>query len=691
MSPSGKQDVVPEMDHRTPFLAASDTSLEGNSDIQVEAGERWMFEAVLCWLLFHVYCCFMNDETLKDRCVTGRRSQAATSWGRAFALWACTLFCLPVLASTWYVRPDGGTRYTAGMPKGQCDGTADVAYPGSGTDRHCAFKDVRSLWQDGSYANGKPPANGWVGHGGDTYLIRGSIGTGSTYRIGWNSPGGSYDKATDLYWGLQGDPYGSGIPSPPSGTAAQHTRVLGENYASCHAASAKTQLHGGYGVAAVLSLAGSSFVDVACLDITDFSACGRAGQAKKCSNSIGTLSDYAGSGIVLSTASTQDTLTDVHIHGLAGNGMYGPTGDGMVFSYLDLIGNAGSGWNADLGNGTTGTGSLQIDHFNISWNGCAEEYPVVDKEPYGDCTDDSSGGYGDGFGTATVDSHPAWNVTFDQGVVFNNTQDGLDALHIGGTGSSMTVAHVLAYGNMGQQVKVGGAAGTLLDNRIVTNCNALRQRIPGTPPGYNANLSDFCRAADTGVLVTVNDQVPLRFRSNVIYSASLTAVEVECATAECTSAAKIDFRDNTFIGFRNDKASGYPNGGRGDFSNPIYLGTTTNPFKNAGSVYSGNVTFHPVDEWKCPAAGETRAVCGDPHRVDETWHLYGYGDMSPKGGAQPAAGLEGTEPDPPNANALVADQSSAPPPRLRVRAAECLCAGVLAFSAWRGIRYLQSR
>ena len=58
--------------------------------------------------------------------------------------------------------------------------------------------------------------------------------------------------------------------------------------------------------------------------------------------------------------------------------MIGPTGTGMVFSYLDLLGNASSGWNADAGDGSTGTGSLLVQHFNISWNGCAEEYPAVD-------------------------------------------------------------------------------------------------------------------------------------------------------------------------------------------------------------------------------------------------------------------------------------------------------------------------
>ncbi|MGI4827574.1 MAG: hypothetical protein ACRYFU_05205, partial [Janthinobacterium lividum] len=154
-----------------------------------------------------------------------------------------SLACAPAWGATWYVRPDGGTRFSTEMPKGQCDGTADVAYPGSGTNRHCAFKDIRYFWQDGSYPNPSLPAYGWIGKGGDTYLIRGSLATGVSYRIGWNNPASSHDTSGQ-YWGRQGDPYASGVPAPPSGTAEQHTRILGENYASCHAASAKTQLHG---------------------------------------------------------------------------------------------------------------------------------------------------------------------------------------------------------------------------------------------------------------------------------------------------------------------------------------------------------------------------------------------------------------------------------------------------------------
>jgi hypothetical protein len=558
----------------------------------------------------------------------------------------CLLFlsfmCSSMYGETWYVRRDGGTRYSAKATKGQCDGTADAAYRGKGTNQHCAFNDVRDLWTDGTYttsnAQSSFPSYGWVGAGGDTYVIRGSIGDGVSYRVGQNGP-----NPGDGF-GLAGDPFGAGAPPPFSGTANQHTKILGGNYESCHSASARTQLHGGYGVGVVLSMAGVSYVDVACLDITDFAGCGRAAQTHGCKSDF-PLDDYAGNGISWSNASTHDTLTDVRIHGLASAGMIGPVGDGMVFSYLDILGNAAAGWNADSGNGTTGSGSLLVEHYQIGWNGCAEEYPISHDVPYQDCTDDESGGYGDGFGTTTIASNPAWNVHFDQGSVFYNTQDGLDALHIGGKGSSMTVTNTLAYGNMGQQIKVGGSTGNVSNSRIVTNCNALRQAIPGTPSGYNSRLKDFCRAADTGVVLTVNDGSTTIFENNILYSASTTAIEVDIASSCSTAMCLMKYQNNIFIGFLNNAANGYPSGGTGGYSNLMYLQDGMKAFSNPGSSFSQNTTYHQSRNWSCPATQlrETRASCGDPHLKDQTWHLYGYGDMTRTGasGATAPAGTGG--------------------------------------------------
>ena len=539
--------------------------------------------------------------------------------------------------TTWYVRTDGGTRYTAARisngQSGQCDGQGDAAYPGTGTNQHCAFSDVRYLWTDGTYNN-----MAWVGQGGDTYIIRGSIADGVSYRIGWQNNSNAYDPATDNYWGIAGNPYGSGMPAPPSGTAAVHTRILGGNYGSCHTQTARTQLHGGYGVSQVIDLTGTSYVEMQCLDVTDFSACGRSAQTFTCNTNIGSLDDYASIGVNQTNTTTNLTISDMRIHGTAGSGLYGPNGNGNTYSYIEIIGNAASGWNAD--NGTTGIGSALFQHYNISWNGCAEEYPIVDALPYADCTDDNSGGYGDGFGTATLTATVPWNISFDQGLVSYNTQDGLDALHLTGVGSSMTITRTLSYGNMGQQIKIGGQSGTAINNLIVTNCNALRMSIPGTPSGYNTKLSDFCRAADTGIFMATQDGATVHFDSNTVYSASATTVEIGCGGTCQAGTDLIDFRDNIILGFLNNTANGYVGGGTNDYANPIYLGSD-NPFTDVGSVFDHNDIYHGKSTWTCPSTSylhETNDQCTDPGLTDETWYPYAYGNMTPLSAASPIVG-----------------------------------------------------
>jgi hypothetical protein len=358
-------------------------------------------------------------------------------------------------------------------------------------------------------------------------------------------------------------------------------------------------------------------VDVACLDITDFSKCGRSGQATGCGGQ-----DFAQNGIVFSDTSTHDTLTDVRVHGMATNGIFGPTGDGVVADYIDILGNASSGWNADKGDGKTGKGTLSVSHYNITGNGCAEEYPVAHPFPYGDCTDQDHGGYGDGFGTATVTSEPpGWQVSFDHGVVSYNTQDGLDALHVSGAGSSMTVTDTLAYGNMGQQIKVGGAAVSMTHDVIMGNCAAMKLPVPGFPPGFNAKLDLFCRAGDTAVLINVLPNTAAIYQYNTIYTNGTIGLEVEYAGTP-TGTETIKYDHNTFVGFP---------GGDGRYPMPIYSNTDLKMFTNSGASFSNNVTYHTRGGWRCPATSlhEVAGSCSDPHLKDETWHPYGYSDVSP--------------------------------------------------------------
>ena len=567
------------------------------------------------------------------------------------------LFCtIPVFATTWYVRPDGGTRYSVNEKNGQCNGMYNAAYPGAGVNQNCAFGDVRYLWTDGSYGNW-----GWVGAGGDKYLVN----CPTDCRVGYSGPN---DSSSDYFLGRPGDPAGSGAPVPPSGTANAHTQILGANFANCASDSAKAHINGGYGTYSVFNLSGVSYVDLACFDITDHSSCGRQGQLNACSTNS-PRSDFADSGIRTNNTTTNVTITDVRVHGLAVNGMVGATGTGVSLLRVALVGNASSGWNLDDGSGTTGTGTLDMNYFSVLWNGCAEEYPIVDTMPYQDCTDDNSSGYGDGVGTATTTSSPAWIMNITNSTAAYNTQDGFDLLHLEGGGSRLTITNSLAYGNMGQQLKVG-AASTARNNLLIGNCNALRQSIPGTPAGYNSRLSDFCRAADVAVRINVQDSAPTYFQLNTLYSANTIGLEVNCsAKTTCTSLSTLVYQDNIFVGFLNNVADGYPSNWpyTGNYADPVYLDvpSISELFSNAGSAFSYNVTYHPKSYWTCPNTkdDETNGICEDPQLTDETWHTYGYGDMAPVSGSRvikagiaiPGVTVDytgNTRPDPPSIGAL---------------------------------------
>lgn len=601
----------------------------------------------------------------------------------------------------WYVRTGGGTRYSANETSGQCDGLADVNYPGSGVNQHCAFSDVRYLWQDGSSTSGGAfPAYGWVIKGGDTVTIRGSIADGVSWRIGWQTSAGC--GSTYPFWGLCGDSNDSAMPSPPSGIASDHTVIQGGNAGACTTQTARTQLHGGWGVDNVIlvgsplqytstTLSNSDFVDFACLDVTDFAGPGGA--------------DFAKAGIKISLPAHDVTLTDMRIHGLTSDGILGTTGGDLTATDIQVMGNGSSGWESDEGAGVTGFGAMNVTNYQIEGNGCIEEYPVVDTFPYTSCTDDSSSGYGDGFGTASINSPaPGWTVHFDQGTVDYNTQDGIDALHLAGDGSSSSVTRTLAYGNMGQQVKIGGG-GSVVNNLITGNCGAMSGSIPGFPAAVNitswsitGNVASFVTGTQSLVagqnvalsgfgtstffngsnrlavsatgLSSTTFQVPFTHANGSATEAGLattwngslsdfcrasnTAVVIEIPPATTSKfefntiysqnsvALEIEPYDVLFgAHWVGTEAFQYVDNTMLGFSTatPIYNSSDNSlaPLTNAGGLWEYNDTYQGAS-WTCPHAGESNALCVTPGLTNQTYPAYGYVTMTPASGASAVVG-----------------------------------------------------
>ncbi len=446
--------------------------------------------------------------------------------------------------TTWYIRADGGTRYTANAPLGQCDGKADAPYGGSGVNQHCAFNDYRFLWDDQhTYGVSK-----WIISGGDTVILDNT----KQWRVGFDQ-GVSPDDA--WCWG-GGGPYGCSNPAIPAGTAAQHTRILGRNYASCNAGntsvrSSMTQIFGGYGVYAPLNLNGAQFVDVECLEITRHSQCtvhGSPAYPAQCNRS-GPLDDYDSDGITTNAATHDILLQDLWIHGHTDRGIIGPIGGVVTASRVDIAYNAMAGWDFDDGGGTPSVnGVWNFNDSTIEWSGCNQEYPIVHTFPAISCYSQSTGGYGDGVGTPAGTGITA---NINRSTFRYNTQDGLDLGHVDTGNHSLTITNSTAYGNNGGQFKWGpNMLSVNFENNLeVGNCFRMSQPIAGAPSSFNQNLSDFCRALDD-ISFNFRQGGNVVMANNTFVNYSPTTFDINCVDTTCTNS--------TFL-FANNIVRGYDN------------------------------------------------------------------------------------------------------------------------------------
>jgi len=202
------------------------------------------------------------------------------------------------------------------------------------------------------------------------------------------------------------------------------------------------------------------------------------------------------------------------IHGHTDRGIIGAIGANVTCLRCNISYNGMAGWDFDDGNSTPfGTNaSWNFLYSQIEWNGCNQEYPIVDAIPAISCYSQSTGGYGDGVGTppgmclsANI-NHSSFNY---------NTQDGLDLGHIDTGSCSLTINNSQAIGNNGQTFKWGPNENPVIftNNFTLANCLRMSLPMPGAPSTYNAHLSDFCRAggldAPAGVMRQTGVLLPM--------------------------------------------------------------------------------------------------------------------------------------------------------------------------------------
>ncbi len=480
--------------------------------------------------------------------------------------------------TTWYIRADGGTRYSADQPTGQCNGKADAPYGGTGVNQACAFNDFRWLYDSHGYGN-----NAWVIAGGDTVIVR-----NGPWRIGFDqgiSPNDIWCQGGD---GRQG----CSEPQIPAGSPTQHTRILGENYQSCGTSSTTdksklTQLFGGFGLGTVLSLGGAQYVDVECLEITRHSDCITHGSPRfpsTCSNNTAPIDDFDSDGVTTNTSTHDLLLQDMWIHGHTDRGIIGPIGGLVTCLRCDISYNGMAGWDFDDGGATPSpNGTWVFNYSTISWNGCNQEYPLTDTYPAISCYSQSTGGYGDGVGTP-----PGFcmNVSIDHSNFSYNTQDGLDLGHLSVVGPSgvcnLSITNSIAYANGGATFKWGAAPTNVIftNNLSEANCNRMGFPLTGAPTSYNANLADFCRSGDAVSFNLLNNGKVLMANNTFITYAS-TSFDIQCNDGNSCANSVLIFENNLTLGYSNPLYDYGGNGMPGGFclqgcnGTPLPIGTIT--------------------------------------------------------------------------------------------------------------------
>ena len=398
-------------------------------------------------------------------------------------------------AATYYVRTDGGDAK-------QCNGRADAKYPGSGTGLNCAWK----------HPNFALPSKGAARIvGGDTLLI----GPGE-YMIGYGAPGTTCDT---------GDRTACGLGRIPSGTTSARTRILGSNPAS------PPKLWGAESTWAVITMHGSSNVELGHLEITDKDKCvnDHTVAAAACRKSGAPYGNWASMGITASNSGNV-WIHDVNIHGMATNAVRAGGLTNWTFERVRMNANGWAGWDMNVGSNSSNSGRIIMRDVEIAWNGCGQD-PSTGTAV--NCWGQKAGGYGDGLGTITTGGEWILEDMF----VHHNTSDGLDLLYLNGkAGTSATLRRVHAFANAGNQVKVKGT--TTIENSVIVGwCSYFAGR-------HYMKADDQCRASGDAISITLAAGNVATVQHNTVIGEGASLV----MTTGGDSTSRVNLRNNVLIG-----------------------------------------------------------------------------------------------------------------------------------------------
>jgi hypothetical protein len=406
--------------------------------------------------------------------------------------------------TTYYIRTDGGTA-------GQCTGTTDAPYPGSGSDQPCAWS--HPFWALNSGGN-------WKIQGGDTIII-----APGSYKMGYGAPNTPWCEADGAYE--------CDLPPLPSGpNAGNPTRILGKGWNS--GCSNPPELWGTQRPWQIIDLNGSSNVYIGCLEITDHSSCveDHSNSSVSCERDNYPYGDWAADGIAASD-SANVTLKNLDIHGLATAGIRAGRISNWTVEDVRVAGNGWVGWEGDIDGNDSNSGTIHFKEFIVEWNGCGETYPG--NQPH-NCWAQTAGGYGDGLGTGATGGH--W--IFEDSIFRYNTSDGLDLLYARNSGSRIDIKRTMAYGNAGNAIKVNGD--TALENCVlVGNCGFFHGK------SFTYNVDD-CRAGGTPLVFYIRNGTTFSVVNSTIVGEGDCLMGAECE-GSCGGSEKIIIKNNAFQGY----------------------------------------------------------------------------------------------------------------------------------------------
>ena len=266
-----------------------------------------------------------------------------------------------VTGNIYYYRSDGGTRFSAANTSGRCNGTANVADPGSGTNQNCAFNQPQLCWTDGVSTSG----------------YTGAVQSTDRCQEGNQAPAGF---VYNVYNKSLGVPYSQPYISPPSGVPGHPTQWWGFNHASCstdpdHVGNRSPMVTLGGNDSAALNIPGVQNFDTECLDMSTGQDCnghiGGGDESFPCPNGDNPFL------VVVNDFTSNWTDEGSRFHG-AQNAVTGPPGPGTVLTNTSAEYGFLDGFNFDHVFGEPGVSADGFDAIgvNSSFNGCTEEQPI---------------------------------------------------------------------------------------------------------------------------------------------------------------------------------------------------------------------------------------------------------------------------------------------------------------------------